>query len=186
MLAVAGLGKQAEACCFLQSGVCLRWRGWASKRGHVAFAKRRLLAVAAGGQASRGMLLLRSGGCLRWRVWASKQGLASFAGRRVLAVAGVGELAVACCFLQSSACLRWHVWVSCKAVRLLRRGACLRWQLGASKRGMLLFAKWRVFAVAAEGKQTGARAVCKSSPVCCVGWAGVLANALYLAQGGAC
>ena len=124
VLAVAGLGEFAGACCFLQSGACLRLQLWASKQGHASFAERWVLAVAAVGkqagaccfcksarvrgggfgQVSGSMLLLRSGACLRLQLWASKQGHVSFAERRVLAVAGVGELAGACCFLQSGAC----------------------------------------------------------------------------------
>ena len=62
VLAVAGLGEFAGACCFLQSGACLRLQLWASKRGHASFAERRVFAVAGLGELAGACFFCRAAG----------------------------------------------------------------------------------------------------------------------------
>ena len=90
VLAVAGVGELAGACCFCGAARVSGGGFGQVSGGMLFFCKTAPVCGGGFGQTSEGMLLLQSSACLRLQLWARKPGHASFAKRRLLAVAAGG------------------------------------------------------------------------------------------------
>ena len=142
VFAVAAGGQASGGMLLLQSGACLRWPVWASKRRQCVFCKTvSVSGCGRCGQASWGMLLLRSGVCWRLRLWASKRRHASFAKRRLFAVVAGGKQAGACFFCKAVLVSGCGWGQESRGMLLLRSGGCLRWRIWVSWRRHVVFCK---------------------------------------------